>query len=91
MSKLYDLLTNCYPNAYKNNIKSDVPKNINDTDLQKRYRQIIAENHPDKLTAAGMSVEFVQMANGRLARINDAYQRIVAIRQQQNAMTAAQQ
>lgn len=69
----------------------DVPRTINDNDLQKRYRQIIAENHPDKLTAAGMSVEFVQMANARLARINDAYQRIVAIRQQQHAMTAAQQ
>jgi hypothetical protein len=69
----------------------NVPKNIGDTDLQQRYRQIIAENHPDKLTAAGMSVEFVQMANTRLARINDAYQRIVAMRQQQRAMTAAQQ
>ena len=49
--------------------------------LVSRYRQMSAENHPDKLTAAGVSEEFVRMANSRMARINDAYQRIMATRE----------
>ncbi|MBL8658582.1 MAG: TerB family tellurite resistance protein [Rhodospirillales bacterium] len=40
------------------------------------YRRLIRENHPDTLVAKGMSPDFVQVANARMAAINAAYDEI---------------
>ncbi|MFQ5983898.1 MAG: TerB family tellurite resistance protein [Alphaproteobacteria bacterium] len=50
---------------------------VSDRELKAAYRRLVRENHPDVLTAQGMPKEFVQLANERLAKINDAYDRIV--------------
>ncbi len=45
-------------------------------DIRKAYRKLVAENHPDKHIAAGMPEEFIEIATGKLAAINDAFDRI---------------
>ncbi len=53
-----------------------VPHDISDDELKKRYRTLIREHHPDRLMAEGMPQEFVDVANEKLATINDAYDRV---------------
>ncbi len=53
-----------------------VAPSVSDEELKRVYRQLVRENHPDALTAQGMPEEFIEMANKRLAAINDAYERI---------------
>ena len=43
-------------------------------EVRKRYRKMVAENHPDRLIARGVPEEFVAIANSRLAAINSAYE-----------------
>jgi DnaJ like chaperone protein len=42
-------------------------------EVRRRYRQLVAENHPDRLIARGVPEEFHAIANERLAAINAAY------------------
>ena len=43
-------------------------------------RRLVRENHPDRLVAQGMPQEFIEIANEKLATINDAYERIRKMR-----------
>jgi DnaJ like chaperone protein len=45
-------------------------------EIRRRYRQLVAENHPDRLIARGVPAEFVAIANSRVATINGAFERI---------------
>ncbi len=49
-------------------------------ELQKAYRELVAENHPDRLIARGVPPEFIAVANHRVAAINVAWDRIEAER-----------
>ena len=53
---------------------------ISDDGLKTVYRTLVRENHPDKLIAEGMPEELVELANEKLAVINDAYDRVMASR-----------
>lgn len=53
-----------------------VPHDTTDDDLKKCYRKLIREHHPDALIAQGLPQEFVDVANEKLAVINDAYDRV---------------
>ncbi len=53
-----------------------VPHDASDAKLKAAYRQLIRETHPDLLIAQGMPQEFIDVANGRSAAINAAYDRI---------------
>ena len=44
-----------------------------DDDIRRAYRQLIRENHPDRLVAQGMPEEFVRVATEKMAAINAAY------------------
>lgn len=44
--------------------------------VRKRYRELAAEHHPDKIMAHGLPKEFIVIANDRLAAINAAYETI---------------
>ena len=44
--------------------------------VRERYRQLVAEHHPDRLIARGVPEEFVRLATDRLAAINSAYEAI---------------
>ena len=45
-------------------------------EIKQTYRKLVRENHPDALIARGVPEEFVEIANDKLAKINDAYDRI---------------
>lgn len=53
-----------------------------DEELKAVWHRKVQECHPDKLIAMGMPADFVQLANEKLARINDAYDRIQESRAQ---------
>ena len=45
-------------------------------EIKARYRQLVRDNHPDRLMASGVPPEFVELANKKLAAINGAYDTI---------------
>ena len=45
-------------------------------EIRRVYRKLVADNHPDRAVARGLPEEFVRIATDKLARINDAYERI---------------
>ena len=45
-------------------------------EIRKRYRSLVAQNHPDKAIARGLPAEFIAIANRRMAAINDAFSSI---------------
>jgi DnaJ like chaperone protein len=50
-------------------------------EVRKSWLRLAAKHHPDRLVGQGMPFELVRQAEQKLARINDAYQRIVKSRQ----------
>lgn len=51
-----------------------------DEQIRKRYRELLKENHPDRMIARGVPQEFLSIANERMAAINNAWQEIRAER-----------
>lgn len=51
-------------------------KDADDATVKAKYRELVRENHPDRLMAQGMPQEFIDMANDKLAQINAAYDEI---------------
>lgn len=62
-----------------------VAKAASDEELKEAYHRVSRATHPDRLIAMGLPKEFVQLANERMALINDAYARIVKDRESRNA------
>lgn len=54
----------------------DADPDVSDAEIKKIYRNLVRENHPDKLMAQGLPQEFIDLANEKLASINAAYDRI---------------
>ncbi len=50
-----------------------VDRTISDAELKSAYRALVRENHPDRLIAQGLPEEFIDLANDKLAAINNAY------------------
>lgn len=44
--------------------------------IRRRYRQLVIENHPDRLIAKGLPQEFIAIANRRMAALNVAFETI---------------
>lgn len=49
--------------------------------VRRRYHQLVAENHPDRLIARGVPEEFISIANERVAALNAAFEQIEKNRQ----------
>lgn len=47
-----------------------------DAEIKAAYRKLVAENHPDKLLARGVPEEMLNLANEKIASINQAYDEI---------------
>jgi DnaJ like chaperone protein len=45
-------------------------------EIKRRYRELVMESHPDRLVARGVPMEFLAIANARLAAINAAFEQI---------------
>ncbi len=46
------------------------------TQLKAHWRQLVRDNHPDRMMARGVPAEFIAIANARLAAINSAWETI---------------
>lgn len=53
-----------------------VDRGISDADLKSAYHKLVREHHPDTLIAQGLPQEFIDVANKKVAAINDAYDRV---------------
>ena len=53
-----------------------IARDASDEDIKATHRDLVRENHPDKVIAQGLPEEFVAVANEKLAAINAAYDRI---------------
>jgi DnaJ like chaperone protein len=53
-----------------------VSPEINDAELQRHYRRLMVENHPDKLMARGLPQEMIDIATRKIAALNEAYDEI---------------
>ena len=49
-------------------------------DIKKKWKEMVKNNHPDKLVGQGMPIEFIESANQKLAIINSAYEEIKNLR-----------
>ena len=58
-----------------------VSKTASDDEVKEVYYRLSRTTHPDRLIALGLPKEFVALANERMARVNDAYARIVKERE----------
>jgi DnaJ like chaperone protein len=53
-----------------------VARDLGFAEIKKIHRNLVRELHPDKHMASGMPVELMKIASDRLARINEAFDRI---------------
>lgn len=53
-----------------------VARAASDDEIKTQYRKLMREHHPDTLVAQGLPQEFIDVANEKVAAINDAYDRI---------------
>ncbi len=53
-----------------------VPNTIGNDALREAYVKLCHDYHPDRVQASGLAAEFIELANSRMAKINDAYSRI---------------
>jgi DnaJ like chaperone protein len=53
-----------------------VAADASDAAVRRAWRELVRENHPDRLIAQGMPEEFVAIANDKLATINAAWDRV---------------
>ena len=51
-------------------------RSASDTEIKSAYYRLSRENHPDLLVADGMPPEFIDVANGKMAAINTAYDQV---------------
>lgn len=58
----------------------NLDRGMNDEELKRGYRKLVADHHPDREIARGLPVEAVRIATQRLAVINAAWERIAAER-----------
>jgi len=65
--------TNNSVDAYK---VLECTPDMSDDEIKKVYRQKCIDFHPDKLASKGLPDEFMEYANGQLAKVNEAYDTI---------------
>jgi DnaJ like chaperone protein len=53
-----------------------IARTASDDAVKARYRHLVREHHPDTLVAQGLPQEFIDLANEKIAAINDAWDRV---------------
>ena len=68
------------PDGSVTDLTSELEKDATVDEIKKAYRDLIRENHPDRLMAEGLPQEMIDVANEKVAHINDAYDRVEKLR-----------
>lgn len=58
----------------------DLAPDASDAEVKARWRTLVGEHHPDRLTARGLPPAAVKLANDRVAAVNAAYDRVSKMR-----------
>ena len=80
--KLSDMTLNTLKSRYVPEQASDpfivlgVQPSWNILDIKRKWRELVRENHPDKLSARGLPSEAISLASNRLLKINQAWEMI---------------
>ena len=53
-----------------------VSPRVGNEGLRRAYHELCARHHPDKLVSLGLATEYIDMANSRIVRVIEAYDRI---------------
>ena len=53
-----------------------ISASASESEIKQAYRKLVREYHPDRLIAEGLPQEFVDLANEKLAVINNAFDQI---------------
>ena len=51
-----------------------IDKSLNDKEIKRAYRRLLAQHHPDKLVAKGLPEEMQKLANEKTQKIINAYE-----------------
>ena len=54
----------------------EADRGMTDDEIKSHYRQLVRENHPDRLIARGVPEEFVRISTDKLAAINTAWSQV---------------
>lgn len=65
-----------------------IDEDVTDAELKKAYRRMASANHPDRLIARGLPQELQNLANHKMAVINEAYAEIQRQRSADNVPPA---
>ena len=57
-----------------------ISSNISNTGLKEKYRALMQKHHPDRLGLQGASAEVIELANRKVAQINESYHQILRVR-----------
>ena len=57
-----------------------VDSEASEADIKAAYRALVRDHHPDALIARGVPLDLMRIAEGRMATINTAYERILTNR-----------
>ncbi|MEM6486866.1 MAG: DnaJ family molecular chaperone [Pseudomonadota bacterium] len=84
--EIFDVTPSCYreikarwvPDAWDPLAVLGIEEEIDADGLRARYRQLVRDNHPDRLLAKGLPVEMIELADRRMADINRAYAELAA-------------
>ncbi len=53
-----------------------ITRSASNEEIKQAWRKLVRDTHPDKLMAQGLPVEFIEIANEKLATINAAYDKV---------------
>src|SRR5690606_23793612 len=53
-----------------------INRTASNEEIKQAWRKLVRDNHPDKLMAQGLPVEFIELATQKLATINAAYDKV---------------
>ena len=53
-----------------------INRTASNEEIKLAWRKLVRDNHPDKLMAQGLPVEFIELATQKLATINAAYDKV---------------
>ena len=82
VAEIFGIEERCFERIKMGHVKPDdqdpylileADRTMSDKEIKSHYRQLVKENHPDRLIARGVPEEFVRISTEKLAAINHAW------------------
>ena len=85
VAEIFGISARCFERIKMSHVEPDeqdpymileAERSMSDQEIKRHYRQLVRDNHPDRLIARGVPEEFVRIANDKLAAINNAWSQV---------------